>query len=109
MGIMCALGLASCLSIGGASYSESDAFDIMYECHMARADGYFRDVTFILVDGKYRGGMQVGYSMLEFLEEKGVDFRWKPKGKTPSQAYLARYRKQQLKSACRPFLSYQKT
>ena len=61
MGIMCALGLASCISIGGASYSESDAFDIIYECDMARSAGYFSEVSFILVDGKYRFGMQDGY------------------------------------------------
>ena len=106
MGIMCALGLASCISIGGASYSESDAFDIIYECDMARSAGYFSEVSFILVDGKYRFGMQDGYAMLEFLEEKGVDFRWKPKGNIPSQSYLAKYRKQELKFACDPFLSY---
>ena len=106
MGIMCALGLSACLSIGGNSFQKDDAFDIIYECNMARSYGYYDEVTFILVGGKYRIGMQDGYWMLEFLEEKGVDFRWKPEGKTPPQPQLARYRKQQLKSACYPFLTY---
>ena len=106
MGLMCALGLVSCITIADTSYSESDAYDIIYECGMARSSRYFSELSFILVNGRYRSGMQHGYLMLDFLEEKGVPFKWKPKGKIPSQLFLAKYRKQQLINACGPFLSY---
>ena len=103
LGLMCSLGLVACITVGGNSYSESDFYDISYECGMASSEGYFSEVTFILVGGKYRAGRQQGYLALEMLEELGVEFRWKPKGKTPSQAALAKYRKNQLKAACYPF------
>ena len=106
MGLACVLGLAACVTIGQGTYSKNDAFDIMYECDLARSYGFYEDYSFILVDGKYRLGRQQGYAILEFLEDKGVDFRWKPKGKVPSQPLLARYRKQQLKLACAPFLAH---
>ena len=106
MGVMCTLGLASCIAVGGISYPEKDVYDVKYECVMAEDYGFYDESTFILVKGRYRSGMQQGYLALEFLEEKGVDFSWKPTGKNPSQSYLAAYRKNQLKLACLPFLQF---
>lgn len=106
MGIACVLGLTACISVGGSSYPTDDLFDIIYECDIARSYGYYSDASYILVDGKFRVGMQNGYVALEILEDLGVNFRWKPKGKTPPQIHLARYRKNQMKLACAPFLAY---
>ena len=87
MALGCVLGLTACLTIGEGTYPRDDAFDIMYECDMARSYGFYEDSSFILINGKYRMGLQQGYALLEFLEEHGVDFRWKPKGKIPSQYF----------------------
>ena len=110
MGLLCALGLATCVTIGGTTYPKEDAYDIAYECAMARSAGYYNDVTFILVNGKYRSGLQQGYLALDILEEHGVEFLWKPKGsrpgQRPNQGYLAMFRKEQLKLACYPFLAF---
>ena len=106
MGLMCTLGLAACISVGGSSYTEKKLNDIIYECRTANSYQFYNEITFILVDGKYRSGRQQGYLALEVLEELGVDFRWKPSGKVPSQGFLAKYRKDQLRSACYPFLVY---
>ncbi len=106
MGLMCSLGLVTCITVGGNSYPVRDVHDIHTICYQASDYGYYNDVTFILVGGKYRSGLQSGYMALDGLEELGVEFRWKPKGKTPPQSYLAKYRKDQLKTACYPFLVY---
>ncbi len=78
----------------------------MYECFMAESYSYYDRNTFILVGGEYRIGQQDGYRTLEFLEEHGVPFRWKPDGEIISQPLLAKYRKNQLVGACLPFINY---
>ena len=106
MGLMCSFGLAACIAVGGSSYSESDFYDISYQCEMARSNGFFNEASFILINGRYRQGFQQGYLALEKLEEMGVDFRWKPKGGRQPQHALSNYRKKQLINSCHPFLNY---
>ncbi|MDG1117621.1 MAG: hypothetical protein P8N72_10890 [Flavimaricola sp.] len=105
MSLMCTLGLATCITVGGTAYTTNDLHDITYECFMAQGAGFFEEVTFILLDGEYRIGLQDGYLALEFLEERGVTFRWKPDGDIRSPTHLAKYRKAQLIGACLPFIS----
>lgn len=103
---MCALGLTACITLNGISYPKKDFYDIKYECGMAQSEGFFEEVSYILVGGRYRLGMQQGYLALEMLENKGVDFSWKPKGKIPNQYSLAIFRKKQLIDACTPFIDF---
>jgi hypothetical protein len=105
MSLMCTLGLATCITVNGTAYTTDDLYDIKYECAMAQSAGFFEEVTFILVDGEYRIGLQEGYQTLDFLEERGVTFRWAPDGDIRSPAHLANYRKDQLIRACLPFMS----
>ncbi len=106
MSLMCTIGLVTCVTLNGTSYTKDDFYDITHECFMAQGDGYYEEVTFILVGGDYRIGLQDGYQTLDFLEERGVEFRWKPDGEIKSQAHLAKYRKDQLVRACSPFINY---
>jgi len=105
MSLMCILGLATCVTVSGTAYPENDLYDIIYECNMAQSSGFYEEVSFILVGGEYRIGLQDGYQALDYLEERGVNFRWKPDGDVKSPAHLAKYRKQQLILACAPFIS----
>ena len=86
MGLMCTLGLAACITVNGNSYPEKKFNEIIFECETARSYKFYNEFSFILVGGKYSAGSQQGYIALEVLEELGVDFRWRPKGK-----YLLRH------------------
>lgn len=105
MSLMCTIGLATCITVNGVSYTTSDLNEIVYQCSMAQSAGYYETVSFILLDGEFRMGLQDGYLTLEFLEERGVNFMWKPDGGAKSQAHLANYRKSELVQACAPFIS----
>ena len=105
MSLMCALGIATCISVNGQNFTKDSVDEILFQCGEAELNGYYSEFTYILVDGKYRLGQQAGYLALEILEDNDVDIRWRPKGPIPSQFQLAKYRKQQLVSACYPFLS----
>lgn len=106
MGLMCALGLATCVTINGTSYSESAFVEIRYECLMAASARYYHEVTYILVDGQYRVGLQDGYRTLDRLEDLGVSVRWRPDSSRTPQAQLARFRKAELMRLCRSFINY---
>lgn len=72
---------------------------------MAQRYGHYDEVAFILVGGEYRIGLQDGYQTLDFLEERGVKFRWQPDREIISPTHLANNRKDQLIRACSPFIN----
>lgn len=106
MGLLCALGLAACVSVNGDTITENDFLEARYECLMAASAGYYHEVTYILVDGQYRVGLQDGYRTLDRLEDLGVSVRWRPDSSRTPQAQLARFRKAELMRLCRSFINY---
>ena len=101
MALSCLLGFAACLAYQGDNIPMDDVNAIQDTCSSL---SNLAPYTYVLTpDMDYRA---YGYSAMDYLEDLGLNFSWKPdewNSRTMNVSVLANYRKAEILRACREF------